>query len=97
MAAEQQGTRAARGIVEIIVGGGMNSLVELNDGRVMMLSGEGETQATRDLGKTWEKPQPIVCDGAKLERGLIGVTRLASGKLAVICYKLLKSGWKIKA
>ena len=84
MDAEQQGTGAAKGIVEIIVGGGMNSLVELQDGSVtMLLPGERSTQVTRDLGTTWDAPRKIICDGDELEHSPIGISRLQSGKLAL--------------
>ena len=84
MSENQRGAGAARGIVEIIVGGGMSSLVGLNDGSVMMtLPGERATQVSRDLGKTWDTPEKIACDGQPFDHGISGIMRLQSGKLAL--------------
>ncbi len=91
MAQTVQGSGAARGIVEIIVASGMTSLVELKDGSVMMLlPSKKASQVSRDLGKTWDEPKPLVCDGKQLAavvtestHSIIGVTSLQSGKLAL--------------
>ena len=94
MARESHTNGAARGIVEIIVASGMTSVVELKDGSVMMLlPSKKASQITSDLGKTWDEPKNLICDGKELAsevtesvHSIIGITRLHSGKLALTYY-----------
>jgi len=72
------GTPPPEGVIEVVDLGGIGcSLVELNDGSLMLVRGEDYLLST-DEGVTWSEPQPFA-------EGLSGngITRLASGALAL--------------
>lgn len=95
MTEQTSGRLAACGIVEIIIGGGMNNLAELIDGSViMLLPGQQVTQVSSDMVKTLTEPKQIMCNGNPLAAGPIGLSRVTSGKVAITC---LEGEWMIMA
>ena len=71
------------GVVELVHVGGINgTLVELQDGSLMLIEGDGRYRLSTDEGLTWGEPRPLNCPGLGTARDH-SLIRLQSGALAL--------------
>jgi len=65
---------------------GRGGLVELKDGRLMMIAAGLSVSHSRDGGRTWSALSPLLAEGVRIQGALdpVGLLRLKSGAIALL-------------
>lgn len=65
---------------------GRGGMVELRDGRLMMVAAGLSASYSGDGGRTWSEPSPVLAEGVRIQGALdpVGLLRLKSGALALL-------------